>query len=196
MVFFLVLFLSPSLLLFLPFFWPGAEKAAFLMGINSSELVKGLIHPRIKVGNDYVTRGQNIEQVGGVFKRIMILWSCNNDTHIILIYFSNFYDVCNKSIHEKATKGSRDEYSKCFHLGCSPKWMHLCLRVFVAWNFDSFPLSNKSLCRGREALYILWSHLCCPAKKLSKLLVSDMNKICKLASLVYLDYWLLRVTDT
>ncbi|ELK33392.1 Myosin-15 [Myotis davidii] len=39
----------------------SAEKAAFLMGINSSELVKGLIHPRIKVGNDFVTRGQNIE---------------------------------------------------------------------------------------------------------------------------------------
>nr|KAF6379486.1 hypothetical protein mMyoMyo1_013536 [Myotis myotis] len=41
----------------------GAKKAAFLMGVNSSELVKGLIHPRIKVGNDCVTRGQNIEQV-------------------------------------------------------------------------------------------------------------------------------------
>ncbi|XP_029795109.1 myosin-15 [Suricata suricatta] len=41
----------------------SADKAAFLMGINSSELVKGLIHPRIKVGNEYVTRGQNIEQV-------------------------------------------------------------------------------------------------------------------------------------
>uniref|UniRef100_A0A2K5ZCS8 Myosin heavy chain 15 n=1 Tax=Mandrillus leucophaeus TaxID=9568 RepID=A0A2K5ZCS8_MANLE len=41
----------------------NADKAAFLMGINSSELVKDLIHPRIKVGNEYVTRGQTIEQV-------------------------------------------------------------------------------------------------------------------------------------
>ncbi|XP_027369819.1 myosin-15 [Bos indicus x Bos taurus] len=41
----------------------NAGKAAFLMGINSSELVKGLIHPRIKVGNEYVTRSQNVEQV-------------------------------------------------------------------------------------------------------------------------------------
>ncbi|KAF3827593.1 hypothetical protein GH733_003079 [Mirounga leonina] len=40
-----------------------ADKGAFLMGINSSELVKGLIHPRIKVGNEYVTRGQNVEQL-------------------------------------------------------------------------------------------------------------------------------------
>nr|XP_025122182.1 myosin-15-like [Bubalus bubalis] len=40
----------------------SAGKAAFLMGINSSELVKGLIHPRIKVGNEFVTRSQNVEQ--------------------------------------------------------------------------------------------------------------------------------------
>ncbi|ELK18146.1 Myosin-15 [Pteropus alecto] len=41
----------------------SAEKTAFLMGINSSELVKCLIHPRIKIGNEYVTRAQNVEQV-------------------------------------------------------------------------------------------------------------------------------------
>ncbi|XP_036075365.1 myosin-15 isoform X2 [Rousettus aegyptiacus] len=41
----------------------SAEKTAFLMGINSSELVKGLIHPRIKIGNEYITRAQNVEQV-------------------------------------------------------------------------------------------------------------------------------------
>uniref|UniRef100_A0A8C3YQK6 Myosin heavy chain 15 n=1 Tax=Catagonus wagneri TaxID=51154 RepID=A0A8C3YQK6_9CETA len=41
----------------------NADKAAFLMGVNSSELVKGLIHPRIKIANEYVTRGQNVEQV-------------------------------------------------------------------------------------------------------------------------------------
>ncbi|XP_027269159.1 myosin-15 [Cricetulus griseus] len=41
----------------------NADKAASLMGINSSELVKGLIYPRIKVGNEYVTRSQNIQQV-------------------------------------------------------------------------------------------------------------------------------------
>ncbi|KAL1788707.1 myosin-15 [Sigmodon hispidus] len=40
-----------------------ADKAASLMGINSSELVKGLIYPRIKVGNEYVTRSQNVQQV-------------------------------------------------------------------------------------------------------------------------------------
>ncbi|GAB1300318.1 Myosin, heavy chain 15 [Apodemus speciosus] len=40
----------------------NADKAAFLMGINASELLKGLIYPRIKVGNEYVTRSQNIQQ--------------------------------------------------------------------------------------------------------------------------------------
>ncbi|XP_021040663.1 myosin-15 [Mus caroli] len=41
----------------------NADKAAFLMGIHASELVKGLIYPRIKVGNEYVTRSQNLQQV-------------------------------------------------------------------------------------------------------------------------------------
>ncbi|KAM9635884.1 LOW QUALITY PROTEIN: myosin-15 [Trichechus inunguis] len=42
---------------------PCADKTAFLIGVSSSELVKGLIHPRIKVVNGYVTRGQTMEQV-------------------------------------------------------------------------------------------------------------------------------------
>uniref|UniRef100_A0A8C0FKS8 Uncharacterized protein n=1 Tax=Bubo bubo TaxID=30461 RepID=A0A8C0FKS8_BUBBB len=41
----------------------SADKAAYLMGINSSDLVKGLLHPRVKVGNEYVTKGQSVEQV-------------------------------------------------------------------------------------------------------------------------------------
>uniref|UniRef100_A0A8D2LTT3 Myosin motor domain-containing protein n=1 Tax=Varanus komodoensis TaxID=61221 RepID=A0A8D2LTT3_VARKO len=41
----------------------SADKAAYLMGVNSSDLLKGLVHPRVKVGNEYVTKGQNVEQV-------------------------------------------------------------------------------------------------------------------------------------
>ncbi|NXP85105.1 MYH7 protein, partial [Passerina amoena] len=41
----------------------SADKAAYLMGISSAELIKGLLHPRVKVGNEYVTKGQNVEQV-------------------------------------------------------------------------------------------------------------------------------------
>ncbi|XP_068280684.1 myosin-7-like, partial [Nyctibius grandis] len=40
-----------------------ADKAAYLMGLNSADLLKGLCHPRVKVGNEYVTRGQNVQQV-------------------------------------------------------------------------------------------------------------------------------------
>lgn len=45
--------------------FPGADKAAYLMGISSADLIKGLLHPRVKVGNEYVTKGQNVEQVSG-----------------------------------------------------------------------------------------------------------------------------------
>uniref|UniRef100_A0A8C3XJ27 Uncharacterized protein n=1 Tax=Chelydra serpentina TaxID=8475 RepID=A0A8C3XJ27_CHESE len=41
----------------------STDKAAYLMGLNSSDLVKGLLHPRVKVGNEYVTKGQSVEQV-------------------------------------------------------------------------------------------------------------------------------------
>uniref|UniRef100_A0AAR2KTX4 Myosin, heavy chain 7B, cardiac muscle, beta b n=1 Tax=Pygocentrus nattereri TaxID=42514 RepID=A0AAR2KTX4_PYGNA len=41
----------------------SADKAAYLMGINSAELIKGLLHPRVKVGNEYIVRGQTVEQV-------------------------------------------------------------------------------------------------------------------------------------
>ena len=42
------------------------------MGINSSDLVKGLLHPRVKVGNEYVTKGQSVEQVRESFQSIWI----------------------------------------------------------------------------------------------------------------------------
>ncbi|NXF42157.1 MYH7 protein, partial [Nyctibius bracteatus] len=40
-----------------------ADKSAYLMGLNSADLLKGLCHPRVKVGNEYVTKGQNVQQV-------------------------------------------------------------------------------------------------------------------------------------
>ena len=38
-------------------------KVAYLLGINENDLVKGLLKPRIKVGNEYVQKGQNKDQV-------------------------------------------------------------------------------------------------------------------------------------
>ncbi|KAK6293237.1 hypothetical protein J4Q44_G00367380 [Coregonus suidteri] len=57
------------------------DKAAYLMCLNSADLVKGLCHPRVKVGNEWVTKGQSVDQVyysiGALSKKIyenMFLW--------------------------------------------------------------------------------------------------------------------------
>uniref|UniRef100_UPI00358FD88F myosin-6-like n=1 Tax=Myxine glutinosa TaxID=7769 RepID=UPI00358FD88F len=39
------------------------DKVAYLMGISSADLVKGILHPRVKVGNEYITKGQTVQQV-------------------------------------------------------------------------------------------------------------------------------------
>ncbi|KTG43290.1 hypothetical protein cypCar_00033223 [Cyprinus carpio] len=58
-----------------------ADKVAYLMGLNSADLIKALCHPRVKVGNEWVTKGQNVQQVyyaiGALSKSVyekMFLW--------------------------------------------------------------------------------------------------------------------------
>ncbi|XP_048122941.1 myosin-7-like [Alosa alosa] len=58
-----------------------ADKSAYLMGLNSADLIKALCHPRVKVGNEWVTKGQNVQQVyyavGALAKAVyekMFLW--------------------------------------------------------------------------------------------------------------------------
>ncbi|CAI5648785.1 unnamed protein product [Oreochromis niloticus] len=41
----------------------SADKAAYLMGISSADLLKGLLNPRVKVGNELIVKGQTVEQV-------------------------------------------------------------------------------------------------------------------------------------
>ncbi|XP_019724948.1 myosin-7B-like [Hippocampus comes] len=41
----------------------SVDKAAYLMGINSADLLKGLLNPRVKVGNEFIMKGQTVEQV-------------------------------------------------------------------------------------------------------------------------------------
>ena len=41
----------------------AAEKVAYLLGINSTDLVRSLLRPRIKVGTEYVMKGRNLQQV-------------------------------------------------------------------------------------------------------------------------------------
>lgn len=45
-------------------YFPDAEKAAFLLGVNSNDLLKSLLKPKIKVGSEVVTQGRTREQVG------------------------------------------------------------------------------------------------------------------------------------
>ncbi|NXU47681.1 MYH3 protein, partial [Turnix velox] len=40
-----------------------ADKAAYLMGLNSADLLKAFCCPRVKVGNEYVMKGQTVDQV-------------------------------------------------------------------------------------------------------------------------------------
>ncbi|NXG90189.1 MYH1B protein, partial [Stercorarius parasiticus] len=65
----------------LQYFEVFADKAAYLMGLNSADLLKALCYPRVKVGNEYVTKGQTVQQVynsvGALAKSVfekMFLW--------------------------------------------------------------------------------------------------------------------------
>jgi len=48
---------------FLEIFLPVADKIAYLMGLNSADMLKALCYPRVKVGNEFVTKGQTVPQV-------------------------------------------------------------------------------------------------------------------------------------
>uniref|UniRef100_A0A4W5KF47 Myosin motor domain-containing protein n=1 Tax=Hucho hucho TaxID=62062 RepID=A0A4W5KF47_9TELE len=58
-----------------------ADKIAYLLGLNSAEMLKALCYPRVKVGNEYVTKGQTVAQVNNsvsalaksIYER-MFLW--------------------------------------------------------------------------------------------------------------------------
>ncbi|KAM9427630.1 myosin-7-like isoform 2-T2 [Salvelinus alpinus] len=44
-----------------------ADKVSYLMGLNSADLIKGLCHPQVKVGNECV-KGKTVQEVSdGIF---------------------------------------------------------------------------------------------------------------------------------
>lgn len=45
-----------------------ADKVAYLLGLNSADMLKALCYPRVKVGNEFVTKGQTVPQVRSVFR--------------------------------------------------------------------------------------------------------------------------------
>jgi len=56
----------------------GADKLAYLYGVNPSDWLKAICNPKVKVGTEYVTKGQTVDQVNyalgaltkGVFGRL------------------------------------------------------------------------------------------------------------------------------
>ncbi|KAF1380893.1 hypothetical protein PFLUV_G00168770 [Perca fluviatilis] len=40
-----------------------ADKVGYLLGLNSADMLKALCYPRVKVGNEFVTKGQTVPQV-------------------------------------------------------------------------------------------------------------------------------------
>uniref|UniRef100_A0A3P9CT22 Myosin heavy chain, fast skeletal muscle n=1 Tax=Maylandia zebra TaxID=106582 RepID=A0A3P9CT22_9CICH len=58
-----------------------ADKIAYLMGLNSADMLKALCYPRVKVGNEMVTKGQTVQQVNNAVSALcksvyekMFLW--------------------------------------------------------------------------------------------------------------------------
>ncbi|XP_023687437.1 myosin-16-like [Paramormyrops kingsleyae] len=89
-----------------------ADKVAHLMGVNSGDLQKGITRPRVKVGNEFVTKGQNQDQcvysIGALGKAIydrMFKWMVTRinrtlDTKMQREYFIGVLDIAGFEIFE------------------------------------------------------------------------------------------------
>ncbi|XP_077590534.1 myosin-8-like [Stigmatopora nigra] len=89
-----------------------ADKVAYLMGLNSADLLKALCNPRVKVGNEYVTKGQTPQQVnnamGALSKAVyekLFLWMVTRinktlDTRLPRQHFIGVLDIAGFEIFE------------------------------------------------------------------------------------------------
>lgn len=64
------------------FFISGTDKAAYLMGISSADLLKGLLNPRVKVGNEFIVKGQTVEQVPNCVLLYLIYLAISSKTNV------------------------------------------------------------------------------------------------------------------
>lgn len=46
------------------------EKVAFLLGVNAKDLMSSFLKPKVKVGNEFVTKGQNLSQVSNLITHL------------------------------------------------------------------------------------------------------------------------------
>uniref|UniRef100_A0A8C0DEB4 Myosin-16 n=1 Tax=Balaenoptera musculus TaxID=9771 RepID=A0A8C0DEB4_BALMU len=89
-----------------------ADKVAHLMGLNSGELQKGITRPRVKVGNEFVQKGQNMEQcqnsIGALgkaiydkmFKWLVVRINKTLDTKMQRQFFIRVLDIAGFEIFE------------------------------------------------------------------------------------------------
>ncbi|KAM9057652.1 LOW QUALITY PROTEIN: uncharacterized protein MYH16 [Megaptera novaeangliae] len=89
-----------------------ADKVAHLMGLSSGELQKGITRPRVKVGNEFVQKGQNMEQcqnsIGALgkatydkmFKWLVVRINKTLDTKMQRQFFIRVLDIAGFEIFE------------------------------------------------------------------------------------------------
>ncbi|KAF3813902.1 hypothetical protein GH733_017934 [Mirounga leonina] len=89
-----------------------ADKVAHLMGLNSGELQKGITRPRVKVGNEFVQKGQNMEQCNNsigalgkavydkMFKWLVVRINKTLDTKMQRQFFIGVLDIAGFEIFE------------------------------------------------------------------------------------------------
>ncbi|KAG5675242.1 hypothetical protein PVAND_005159 [Polypedilum vanderplanki] len=90
----------------------AGEKVAKLLGVDTQDLYKNLLKPRIKVGNEFVTQGRNKDQVynsvgalcKGVFDRLFkwLVKKCNEtlDTKQKRVHFIGVLDIAGFEIFD------------------------------------------------------------------------------------------------
>uniref|UniRef100_A0A3P8WYZ1 Myosin heavy chain, fast skeletal muscle-like n=1 Tax=Cynoglossus semilaevis TaxID=244447 RepID=A0A3P8WYZ1_CYNSE len=90
----------------------NADKIAYLLGLNSADMLKALCYPRVKVGNEYVTKGQTVPQVSNAVTALaksiyekMFLWMVIRinqmlDTKQIIIVCSTVLDIAGFEIFD------------------------------------------------------------------------------------------------
>ncbi|GCC37460.1 hypothetical protein chiPu_0015964 [Chiloscyllium punctatum] len=94
----------------------NADKVAYLMGLSSADLLKALVHPRVKVGNEYVTKGQTVAQViyavgalakatyDRMFKWLVLRINKTLDTKLSRQFFIGVLDIAGFEIFDEEYK--------------------------------------------------------------------------------------------
>ena len=90
-----------------------ADKVSYFLGINTDDLLKALCSPRVKVGSEYVTKGQTVPQVYNsvgalakavfdrLFKSLVNIVNLALSTKLPKNFFIGILDIAGFEIFEK-----------------------------------------------------------------------------------------------